>query len=185
MSENTRDCEWILERLDAFVDDDLGADERAAVAAHCAGCTDCAREMETARRIRDELRALPALAAPAHVIDAAEHAARAGASRVIPIPGRRNTRRVRTALLVAATVAVVGAGAWFATHKQAAHEQQISDADVRHASAELALAFGYVDRYSGGVVREDVLRKRVMPRIERALTSRDSAKPGRPNQTGM
>jgi len=44
------------------------------------------------------------------------------------------------------------------------------------------MAFSYVDRYSDGVVREDVIEKRVMPRIERALsrdsgTSRDSAKP--------
>ena len=43
---------------------------------------------------------------------------------------------------------------------------------MRRAAAEVALAFDYVDRYgdhAADIVRDDVIEKRVMPRIERAL----------------
>jgi hypothetical protein len=87
------------------------------------------------------------------------------------------------AALAAAAVVVVGAIVW-----QHSREPKYSEADVRRATAEMAMAFSYVDRYSDGVVREDVLEKRVMPPIERSLArdsgkSRDSAKPERKSST--
>ncbi len=173
MSEKKPNCEWVLEHVDAFVDGELGAGERAAVTAHCATCGECTRELDRGIRVRRELRSLPSFDAPAHVINAAEREANTSASNVIPIlPYRRKRVAVRiAAALAAAAVVVAGAVVW-----EHSREPQYSEADVRRATAEIAMAFGYVDRYSDGVVREDVLEKRVMPRIQRAMTSGDSAK---------
>ncbi|HET6463221.1 MAG TPA: zf-HC2 domain-containing protein [Candidatus Krumholzibacteria bacterium] len=181
MSERKPNCEWVLERVDAFVDGELGEGERAAVTAHCASCGECTRELDLAIRVRRELLALPSFKPPTHVIDTAEREADAVATNVIPIATHRR-RRVAArmaAALAAAAVVVVGAIVW-----QHTRQPQYSEADVRRATAEIAMAFGYVDRYSDGVVREDVLEKRVMPRIERAL-SRDNAKQDDRKSSGM
>jgi anti-sigma factor RsiW len=168
-TDRNPDCEWILENLDAFVDHELGEAGHAAVTAHCARCGSCTRELETAIRVRKLLRAMPAFEAPARVLEAAEREIRAEASNVVVLPARRAARMLRAAAVVAAALVVIVAGAWFVGHQRAAHEREASEAEVRRASAELALAFGYVGRYSDGVVREDVMEKRVMPPIERAM----------------
>jgi putative zinc finger protein len=184
------DCEWVLENLDAFVDHELGRPGHAAVTAHCAHCGSCTRALEMAIRVRKMLRTLPSFEAPARVVDAAEREIRAGAYNVVALPSRRMLRLARTAALAAAAVILLVAGAWLIGRQRAVHEQQASDAEVRRATAELALAFGYVGRYSDGVVREDVMEKRVMPRIQRAMTSHDSgtSRDGakqRSNETGL
>ena len=186
MSERKPNCEWVLEHVEAFVDGELGAGERAAVTAHCATCAECMREMDLAIRVRRELRALPSFKAPAHVVNAAERESVATPDNVLPITTRRRTRTVVrvAAALAAAAVVVAGTLVW-----QHSRGPQYSETDVRRATAEMAMAFSYVDRYSDGVVREDVIEKRVMPRIERALsTSPDAAKPGstkEKNQNGL
>lgn len=175
MSETKPNCEWVLERVDAFVDGELGQGERAAVTAHCAACGECTRELDLAIRVRRELRSLSSFKAPAHVINAAEREANVIATNVIPIPVHHRKRvAVRlAAALAAAAVVVIGAVVW-----QHAREPRYTEDDVRRATAEMALAFGYVDRYSDGVVREDVLEKRVMRHIQRAIsTSPDTTKP--------
>ncbi len=166
MSERKPNCEWVLEHLDAFVDGELGEGERAAVTAHCSTCGECSREIDLAIRVRRELRSLPAFKAPAHVLNAAER--EANITNVIPISTRTRSRKLIrvAAAVVAAAVVVVSAMAW-----QHSREPKYSEADVRRAHAEMAMAFSYVDRYSDGVVREDVIEKRVMPRIERALST--------------
>jgi len=181
MSERKPNCEWVLERVEAFVDAELGPGERAAVTAHCATCGACTRELDLAIRVRRELRSLPSFQAPAHLTDAAEREGLASPTNVIPIATRRRTRAVVriAAAVTAAAVIVVGTIVW-----QHAREPQYSEADVRRATAEMAMAFSYVDRYSDGVVREDVLEKRVMPSIERSL-SRDGAKPQKQKSSGM
>jgi len=183
MSDRNPDCEWVRERLDAFVDHELGDAGHAAVTAHCAHCGSCTLELEMAIRVRRMLRTLPAFEAPAHVIDAAERAIGSNATNVVALPGRRGVRTFRTAALVAAAVTLIGAGAWIGAREYRVRQEEASRAEVQKATAELALAFGYVGRYSDGVVRDDVFEKRVMPHIERAI-SRDSAKP-QPKQTGM
>src|SRR5262245_51926138 len=168
MSERKPNCEWVLEHVEAFVDGELGDGETAAVTAHCATCGECMRELDLAIRVRRELRSLPSFKAPAHVINAAEREADAPVSNVIPI--RQRTRRqtvVRAgAVVAAAAVIAIAAMVW-----QHSREPQYSEADVRRATAEMAMAFSYVGRYSDGVVREDVIQKRVMPPIERAIST--------------
>jgi anti-sigma factor RsiW len=176
MSDLHMNCEAFRDRVDAFLDGELGADEHAAMEAHATDCHSCAREMELARRIRDELHALPVFGAPTRVLEAA--AREAAASKVVPLRARRVVRP-RTLAAVAATLALVSLAVWSSLNQRASRAPEISDAEVRRATAEVALAFGYVDRYSdeaAGIVREDVFEKRVAPRIERAIAaSRDAA----------
>ena len=168
-------CGKIREQVDAFVDGELGASERAAVEAHCTRCDACANELRLAVRLRDELRRLPGLAPPAHVIDAAER--KCGTSRVVSLPRRRAPFGLVAA--VAAALALVAATLWYVDARHATRAPEFSDAEIRRASEGLALAFGYVERYgveAADIVRDDVLGKRIVPRIERALaTSRESA----------
>jgi anti-sigma factor RsiW len=176
MSDHYMNCEAFRDRVDAFLDGELGADERAAMEAHAADCRSCAREMELARRIRDGLHALPVFGAPARVLETA--AREAASSKVVPLRARRAVRP-RILAAVAAALALVSLAVWSSLNQRASRAPEISDAEIRRATAEVALAFGYVDRYSdeaAGIVREDVFEKRVAPRIERALnTSRDAA----------
>ena len=180
-TDRNPDCAWVLENLDAFVDHELGEAGHAAVTAHCARCGSCTRELEMAIRVRKLLRTMPAFEAPARVVDAAEREIHTGAANVTALPARRAVRLVRSAAVMAAVLIVIIAGAWLVERQRAAREQKATEADVRRATAQLALAFDYVGRYSNGVVREEVLEKRVLPPIERAMardsgTSRESAK---------
>ena len=170
MTDRNPDCEWVLEHLDAFVDHELGAAGHAAVTAHCARCASCTRELEMAIRVRKLLRTMPAFEVPARVVEAAEREIRSGAAHVVALPARR-ARVLRTAAVMAAVLVVVLAGAWLVERQREAREQAATQADVRRAGAQLALAFAYVGRYSDGVVREDVMEKRVMPHIERAISN--------------
>jgi anti-sigma factor RsiW len=54
-----------FEQLVDLVDGTLGADERARVEAHLAGCTSCREDVAAATLARDEVRALPPAAPPA------------------------------------------------------------------------------------------------------------------------
>jgi len=169
MTDRNPDCEWVLEHLDAFVDHELGAAGHAAVTAHCARCASCTRDLEMAIRVRKLLRTMPAFEVPARVVEAAERQIRSGAT-VVALPPRRAARLLRTAAVLAAVLIVVVAGAWLVERQREAREQAAAEADVRRAGAQLALAFSYVGRYSDGIVREDVMEKRVMPHIERAIS---------------
>jgi anti-sigma factor (TIGR02949 family) len=173
-------CEWVLENLDAFIDHELGEAGHTAVTAHCAHCASCTRELDMAIRVRKLLRSMPAFAAPPSVIDAAEREMQAGASNVVALPARRARRTLRTVALVAAALIIVIVGVWMVEKRR---QQSPSEADVRKASAQLALAFDYVGRYSNGVVRDDVMEKRVLPHIERAIKADGTVTSPAPNRS--
>ena len=168
-------CSWTHERIDAFLDDELDASERARFLEHVSGCAHCADELALAGRVLSELRSLPAFDAPEHVVEAAARAAVAPTPRtnVIALPRPRAGAHhavpaVAAALVLAATLV------WLAAHQRNLDRApaDITDAEVREATAELALAFGYVDKYSEhavAIVRDDVIEKRVVPRVERAM----------------
>ena len=173
-------CEWALEYIESYLDGEMEDGARAAFESHCTACAGCARELSLAIRIRRDLRARAVYEAPAHVI---EHAAReiaATHSNVIPLRMPRLRHRATRPLVAAATVAVVAAALWFGHQRM--QNPNYSDEEIRRAHAELAMAFGYVDRYSDGVLREEVFEKRVVPTIERAVRGNEdvtSPPPGR------
>lgn len=175
MSLNKNSCESIREHIEAYLDGELDRNDCVALETHCASCAACARELSLARRVREELRTLPVFPAPARAIAAAER--RIHASKVVRLPVRGPNRRMR-AVLVAAAAVVVAASVWLGTRSRTPSTPQYSEAEIRQATGELALAFGYVDRYSAqaaNIIHNDVLEQRVAPQIERALnTSREA-----------
>ncbi|HET6349898.1 MAG TPA: hypothetical protein VFH88_12510, partial [Candidatus Krumholzibacteria bacterium] len=67
---------------------------------------------------------------------------------------------------------------WFEAQRRAAREAAVSDAEVRRATEEVEMAFGYVNHYSdeaASIVRDDVMDRRVLPSIEHALTTSGDA----------
>jgi len=166
MSDLDLRCEWTLDRIEPYLDGDLDAAERAAFETHCAGCATCAREVSLAIRIRRELRSLPVFDAPVDVIERSSREIATASLNVVPLRAARLRRRLVLPALAAAIIAVAAA-LWFASERR--QYEGYSMEEIQRARAELALAFGYVDRYSDGVVREEVIEKRVVPRIERAI----------------
>jgi anti-sigma factor RsiW len=168
-------CEQVRDHIDEYLDGSLDAGTRAGLEAHGAGCVRCARELRLAHRVHAELRALPALAAPGGVVDAAAQAA-ARTPRVVTSPVRATQRRWIS--VVAAAFVLVAAATWLNIDHRRTPEPEFTAAEVRRAREELALAFVYVDRYSSraaDLLRDDVLERRVVPRVERALASSGEA----------
>ncbi len=99
-------CAESRELHSAFLDGELGGDERALVEGHLAGCPECAQELERLARMLGMLHALPAARAPLGFVDRVLEAAR-------PTPwyarlGRRILQpwRVKVPLQAAALVVV-------------------------------------------------------------------------------
>ena len=108
------------ERLSDYLDGDLGAPEREAVARHLEGCAGCATTLAELLAVRERARALPPLAAPDSLwasIEAklSETPAKA---KVIDLSAEREKRRwsFSTLQLVSAAAALVvvsAVAAWF------------------------------------------------------------------------
>lgn len=152
-------CDWVRDRVDLYVDrapESLDDGERALVARHAAGCAACARDIEMAARIRNELRSLPAPALAADVIARAEREI----AGVVPIGPRRSPRRWAVAVAAAAvagvaTVALLRpAGDTIDTAATAPDAQA-----VEMAARDAALALAYVGKYTrrtGHIVEHEV-----------------------------
>ncbi len=64
-------CQGLQLRIEALVDGELESAEKASLEEHLETCPGCARQVHLALGIRRELRALPELDAPSHVLEAA------------------------------------------------------------------------------------------------------------------
>ena len=61
-------CSAVLERLEAWVDGELDADEAAGLELHIEGCPSCRFAKSEAEELVAELRSLPEFEIPAHVL---------------------------------------------------------------------------------------------------------------------
>ncbi|HEX6201022.1 MAG TPA: zf-HC2 domain-containing protein [Thermoanaerobaculia bacterium] len=78
-------CERARERIDPYLDDDLGPREAAEVEAHLEGCPDCRSELAAARRLQAAIRdGLPLLSCPPEVTAEVLRIARAEAEAATP-----------------------------------------------------------------------------------------------------
>ena len=71
-------CAQSRERLDALKDGELGAEERAAVEAHLAACTECAASFQALKALSSVLRTVPYYRAPAGLRGDVRRALRGG-----------------------------------------------------------------------------------------------------------
>lgn len=166
------DCTWVRERIDDFVDGsdgDLTAAERAAVARHTSACSACRTEIDAAAAILRELRAFPTHEAPAALVAAAE-AAIEGEGVLAPRRAAGALRWIPSLAAAAALVALVATARW--SGPAPTESIGLSEARVERAAREAMFALSYVNRYArmtGRIVADEVLEKRLMGTMGRAL----------------
>lgn len=168
-------CTWVRDRIEGFVEGDLGDAERTAVARHASACSECEREISLSRSIRAELRAMPVFAVPPAVVERAQAAvARAPSERAGARAGWRTLAGGRFGAARWAMIgAAVAAAAWLAwlVPARAPHAPERIGADPAAIEAlrDLNLAFAYVDRYA--VRAADLVQDRVEGSMARAIRS--------------
>ncbi len=174
-------CNWVLDRIEPFVDGELAESELESFQAHTASCQSCRQEIDLARSLTEELRSLPALECPGSVVDKA--AARAGAATAggwldrsgqrlrdwygaLSVPVPKPAMAVMIVIIVAATAFVLS------QHGQSTSNGRVevvdgapTEQEVEIARLDVMLAFAYVGKYSrrtGEIIKQDVIGDRVM-----------------------
>jgi anti-sigma factor RsiW len=183
-------CNWVLDRIEPFVDGELATDELESIEAHSASCRSCREEIALARSLVTELRSLPALECPSSVVDEAAARAEAGrrtgarpgtfkerlrgwyGSLSVPVP--KPAMAVMIVIIVAATAFVLS------QHEQSALNGRVEVADgtpteqeVELARIDVMLAFAYIGKYSrrsGEIIKQDVIGDRVMKPVGKTVT---------------
>jgi len=174
-SEDRSDCTWVRRHIDEYidgVDGGLTPDEQSAIARHATVCAACRTEIDAARAVLRELRALPVLDVPAAVIAAAEASlSAAGDLRKRPRITRMPVLRWIPAAAAAAAVLVVLATArWSAPIR--VESSGLAEARVERAAREAVLALSYVGRYTRmteTIMEDEILERRVLGTVERVL----------------
>jgi anti-sigma factor RsiW len=179
-------CVDALERIEAYLDGELEATEATALEHHSNACPACAEELAWARRVRQELRALPPLECPPGVMDSVMAAAAGptatgttgaeAAKSVLSFPQRpRSAQRFAPWALrfaaAAAVVLAVLAGALLL--RPTAPRPQYTAAELAQAEKEARLAFAYlstIQRRAGHKIQQDVLVKHVVGPPQQALS---------------
>ncbi len=164
---NQVNCDWVEERVDAYLDDELGAKELQLFTAHASACTSCERELAIATAVANELRSLPTLSAPDYLVTRAiAHAdtrARGGLLGWL-----------RPALGTLA-IALVAAAAFWSAERTAPPANNVASpmpAEVEAARHDLMLAFGVVGKYSRSTaiyVGRSAMRGQVAPPVRDAV----------------
>jgi len=160
--------------LDAYLDGDLPSPRRGALERHLTGCFGCAQELQRARLLRDQLRALPERFAGDHVTEAALVRLRreggADGSRFRRQWSLRWTPAWQPLTAVAAALLVVFGITRFVTRP--AVEQSITPADVARAETQVRWVMahlGDINRRTAEKVRDDVLNQGVAQPAARAV----------------
>jgi len=105
-------CDEADALIDAFVEDSLGAAERALFMSHVDGCARCRAAVDASRRLSAALAALP-VAAPSAAADARTRAV--VEEEIAWARWRARSRRALIALAATAAVALAAFGAFVAT----------------------------------------------------------------------
>lgn len=172
-SPDQMDCPQILERLEAFVDDDLPAAEHALVSSHLDLCPDCSAEHRLALAVREELRSLPELDMPTRAV------ARVLAQTNKPSWLDRASEAIRATWLrpqwvgaTAAAVLVAVVGVFLLNRPETTVVSPETDPAVAQAALEARYALaliGSVNHRAGHQLRDEVLKKRVVDATRRGL----------------
>jgi anti-sigma factor RsiW len=174
--------------LEAYVDGELHVNESSAVEAHVAACEACSRELDLARSLVDQLRALPELRCPEGVAEKAAARSGAGADEAgrarawldrlrerlggfsVPVP--RPAMAAVVLVIVAATVFVLTQHEQSPFRHAAKKPKAPTEQDAELAKLEVMLAFAYLDKYSrrtGEIIEKDVFSERVMEPVGKSV----------------
>jgi len=170
-------CETVVNELERLVDGDLAPSEAMAMERHLESCPTCRAELALAERIRDELRALPHVDAPAAVIASVKAAAR----REKPTSRRWAGLRPSPVWALAATLllaAVLAPLLMAPPSPQAARPETESMAmdpvELERATDEVRVALAYVGRVTrrtGLEIRDGLILERLVIPTAEGLSS--------------
>lgn len=165
-------CDDALAQIEPHLDGDLAVAAAERLAAHLEDCPGCAAELRLAAEIRHELRSLPELDCPPHVLARVTAEARqtiGGRRRRLPWrprsakPWSRAAAAWRAALAAGVVAALlVGGAAWHALHRAPAAQAEPSRQQTARAAREARFALAYIDRVSRRAALE--LRDQVLAR---------------------
>lgn len=178
-----RTCEPVIVELERFVDGDLPPEETAAVARHLESCAGCRAEARLAEEIRDELRALPRLDAPSHLVETVKVTARredAARTRRWSVLRPSPVWALAAALLLAAVLTPLwmGPSSTEVLNTEVAGgpigSPPVDPAEVEKATAEVRVALAYVGqvtRRTGLEIRDGLIVERLVIPTAEGLSS--------------
>ena len=158
-------CNVVLDRVEVFIDDDVTADESAAIKRHLEHCDACAKELEHALKSLAALRALPELDVPDRVIENA----RAAILRQGPAGSSAPRTKMRRRWLAAAAAIVIGIIGTVAVVRD---RTESTDLEALRAAAEVRLALatiGEISQRANRIVRARVIDDGPIPQSFRGL----------------
>lgn len=168
-------CNWVQDRVEAYVDGELQDQALDAVNRHLYDCPVCAGELALARQILNSLHRLPLPAVPSRLAAAvferivAERLSRrrrwtrlryptvlAAAAVILMIVGLRLWEKIETRLSIAVTPPV----------------REVNPEELKLAENQAKLAFAYisvVSHQTGLTIRDEIIGKRVAGSVEKSL----------------
>ena len=171
-SVDRRECEWVSDRIDAFIDgadSELSDADRRRVAGHLESCDACARELALLEYVRDGLRGMDFSSAPESVVERAALSLQAP-TNVVRLHPRRRPRPARW--VPAAVAAALLVAAVFLESDRRSRQAASSPEAIATAARDAALAFAYVNKYArrtGAIVEDEVIKQRLVAPMEKAM----------------
>ena len=178
-SDKNIDCAWARERIELYIDNDLGQSALSAFESHVDECKACRQEMQMAKSVVEELRALPGFECPDEVVDRVFDRVEAegegqrngkGWRRFIEwiAPSRFGVPR---AAVAGAFVLLIAISSLVAV-RVSQREVQPTPEEIAEAEATLKWTFAYVNevsRRTSVTVRDDVIGERVIGSMRKAV----------------
>lgn len=130
-------CNEVLDRLEAFIDEQVDDAESAAIERHLECCDTCARELEHALETVAALRALPELEVPPRVMESTRTAIEVHD----PAAGAAPRNRLRGRWLAAAAAIVIGI---LGTVSVVRDQTEPTGAEALRAAADVQLALATI-----------------------------------------
>ncbi len=183
MVNSKMNCSAFEQKIEAYLDGALSADDARAIESHIAACQVCAEELSLARQVSEGLAELTPLNCPDVVTARVTHTMSALGNRADSIAeagGTRSTAWNQSTWKIAAAVVLVAAGVIFAV-SQSKNSQPVESANLDDvytpeeatlARRQLEWTLAYVEhvtRSSMQSVGQDVIGKHVTPPVRSAV----------------
>jgi anti-sigma factor RsiW len=174
--EMTTNCSNVLERIEPYLDGELGATERATFESHVLVCVDCGAELALARRLDMGLNAITLEACPPSVTAAVFAHAKAN-----PHPKRRPWwSLVWRPALAGAVAAILLFITGYVGNNGKVSAPQYSRAELEQAreQAKWTLVFiNQLSRSTAADLKRDVLEPEVSERLLRVIDPKSTTAP--------
>lgn len=177
-------CNDVLEHIEAYIDNDLSAEEVSHIDTHIQSCPSCSEELSFAREMQSELRAFPRMECPDRVVEAVyQHIEQQGATKSASSPSSPSLwasvrawwqslrpSPVFVPALSLGVTAIVAVGAWFLFRP--ASTPTMSEAEIADAKrqVEWTLAYlGSVNTKVAAVATGEVVQSYIVHPVQRAV----------------